>query len=193
MKDKKRKDKKPSSHPFIRGSQIFAHAVRMTTLGLRNTIIVSLCLVVVWFGFQCWRKLLPMDLYYLAHIIWCEVKLTIGPVFYPINSIGISFYDFITQQNVYMSALEFKSKIWQGQVGQRLLHFGDWFCDSALFESIIVFALSVSTVCIFFIIQGRKKMVKERVKGAELVTPDVLAKKLKKAKKDSDIVMRYQK
>lgn len=36
-------------------------------------------------------------------------------------------------------------------------------------------------------------MVKERVKGAELVTPDVLAKKLKKAKKDSDIVMRYQK
>ena len=187
MKDKKHKEKKQSSNPFIRGSQIFSHAVRMTTLGIRNTVLVSLGLVVVWLGFQCWRKLLPRDIYYLVNIIWSDLKLEIGKNFYQVEEIGITVYDFLIKQDKHMSVIEFQDRIWKSNIGQRLTVFKEWFFSSALNEAIIAFVLGIVATYIFFVLKGRKKMVKAKIRGNDLVESKVLAASIKKAYQASDI------
>ena len=192
MKDKKHKEKKQSSNPFIRGSQIFSHAVRMTTLGIRNTVLVSLGLVVIWLGFQCWRKLLPRDMYYLVNIIWSDLKFEIGKNFYQAEEIGITVYDFLLKQDKYMSVIEFQDRIWKSPIGQRLMDFQAWFFSSALNEAIIVFVLGIIAVYIFFVVKGCRKMLKRKIKGGDLIAPDMVTKQLNKSKKSSTIKMRYK-
>ena len=58
---------------------------------------------------------------------------------------------------------------------------------SSIFEAIAVFSLSLTGASIFFIIRGRKNMQKTKIRGAQIVSPQILAEIFRKKKAASDI------
>ena len=57
----------------------------------------------------------------------------------------------------------------------------------ALFEFMIVFTLGMILTYCFFMLQGRKSIVKNKIRGGELVAPKELTKYLKKHRIASSI------
>lgn len=77
---------------FTRGSQIFAHQMRMLGQGSINALIVGLVSAVVWLMWRIYQKLSLVSLYYFIIERYVGLKLAIGEHFYPIDQIGIKFY-----------------------------------------------------------------------------------------------------
>lgn len=181
--------KKSSMSSFTSGAQLFMHTLRMMNQGLKSSGIISGFLSLGWFIFRFFQKLSWSDIYYLLYIVWANVKLAIGSLFYAPYDITINVYDLTLQAIRHLRVEEYLSRIWKGNIGARLLTFGEWFSKNALFELIVVFALGMTLTYIFFIIQGRKSIVKQKTRGNELVSPSSLSRILKKNKAASTIKM----
>ncbi|WP_341789297.1 type IV secretion system DNA-binding domain-containing protein [Rickettsia endosymbiont of Polydrusus tereticollis] len=83
---------------FTRGSQVFAHQVRMFLQGCINSFIVGLILTVIWIIFRSCHKITYIGLYYFFIERYVQIKLLIGQFFYHNSSINIKFY-YIKKQN----------------------------------------------------------------------------------------------
>jgi len=178
-----------SMNSFTRGSQIFMHALRMMVQGARAVCGVSLILLVGWLYFRCSQKINLRDLYYLLAEKWASIKLYIGSFFYHPNEINITVYDFLIQKTKIMTALEYKRRIWQSLIGERLLCLWQWIITRALIEAGIVFGSGLLLAYIFFVIRGRSSIGKEKTRGGDLITPKKLKNLLKKARVVSDLTV----
>ena len=181
------KDNNNKMSSFTRGSQIFMHSLRMAGQGIKTTSLLGGIVALSWLIFRASGKIQLTDLYYWVMVGFAHIKLSIGEIFYDRQAIIITSYDFILQQHRTMPALEFIQRIWQAPIGQRIMNFELWLFNNSIFEAIAAFFLSLSSSSIFFIIRGRKNMQKTKIRGAEIVSPQILAKMLRKEKVASDI------
>ncbi len=172
---------------LYRGSQIFMHSLRMAGQGIKTTSLLGGIIALAWLIFRASGKIQLNDFYYWAMVGFAHIKLSIGEIFYNKQTIIITSYDFILEQNRTMPALEFIQRIWQAPIGHRIIDFQYWLIYNSIFEAIAVFSLSLTGASIFFIIRGRKNMQKTKIRGAEIVSPQILAKMLRKKKAASDI------
>ncbi|AFC74907.1 type IV secretory system Conjugative DNA transfer family protein [Rickettsia parkeri str. Tate's Hell] len=173
---------------FTRGSQIFAHQMRMLGQGSINALIAGLVFTVVWLMWRIYQKLSLVSLYYFIIERYAELKLAIGEHFYPIDQIGIKFYYLEQKAWVYCNAEEFIHKFWHitphshniNQLGQFLLH-------SAWQEGIITFTIGLFTAIIFFMYRGKKAVIQDKIRGADFVEAKTLARMLHKNNQASNI------
>ncbi len=173
---------------FTRGSQIFAHQLRMFGQGSINAIMVGLLLTIIWLIWRMYQKLSLISLYYFSIERYVQLKLAVGQYFYPINQIGIKFYYLEQKSWVYRNAGTFIDKFWNiTPYGTKIEQFKQFLLHSALLEGIIVFAIGVIASIIFFIYQGKKTMSKDTVRGAEFAEATVVAKMLYKSDNASKI------
>ncbi|MCC8370353.1 MAG: type IV secretion system DNA-binding domain-containing protein [Rickettsia endosymbiont of Stiretrus anchorago] len=173
---------------FTRGSQIFAHQMRMLGQGSINALTIGLIFTVVWLMWRTYQKLSLVSLYYFIIEKYVGLKLAIGEHFYPIGQIGIKFYYLEQKAWVYRNAEEFVHKFWHvtphshniNQFGQFLLH-------SAWQEGIITFTVSMFTAIIFFMYRGKKAVIQDKIRGADFVEAGILAKMLYKNNQAANI------
>ncbi len=74
-----------------------------------------------------------------------QLKLAIGEHFYDIDQIGIKFYSLRFKKWIHLNAQDF------------------------LLESLIVFAIGVIISIVFFTAQGKKTIIKAKIRGADFV------------------------
>ncbi|KDO02306.1 type IV secretion system DNA-binding domain-containing protein [Rickettsia tamurae] len=173
---------------FTRGSQIFAHQMRMLGQGSINALTIGLIFTVVWLMWRTYQKLSLVSLYYFIIERYVGLKLAIGEHFYPIDQIGIQFYYLEQKAWVYRNAEEFVHKFWHvtphshniNQFEQFLLH-------SAWQEGIITFTVGIFTAIIFFMYRGKKAVIQDKIRGANFVEAGILAKMLYKNKQAANI------
>lgn len=173
---------------FTRGSQIFAHQMRMLGQGSINALTIGLIFTVVWLMWRTYQKLSLVSLYYFIIERYAQLKLVIGEHFYPIEQIGIKFYYLEQKAWVYRNAEEFVYKFWHvtphshniNQFEQFLLH-------SAWQEGIITFTAFMFTAIIFFMYRGKKAVIQDKIRGADFVEAGILAKMLYKNKQAANI------
>ena len=178
-----------SQNSFTRGSQTFMHTLRMMVQGAKAAYLVSVFLLSGWLFFRCSQKIYLKDLYYFLTERWATVKLDIGSFFGNSNEITITIYDFLIQKPKVMTAIEYKTRIWQSQSGERLLSLWQWIITKSLIESSIVFALGLIFTYGFFVFRGLGSIGKEKTRGGDLVAPRELKIKLKKAGVVSDLIL----
>jgi len=178
-----------SMSSFTRGSQIFMHTLRMMGQGAKAAFCVSLFLLGGWLFVRCSQKIYLKDFYYLFMERWATIKLDIGSIVYPANQIKITVYDFLTHKIRVMSAIEFKNRIWQSQVGARLESLWQWVINQALLEAAIIFSSGLALTYGFFVLRGRESMGKKKTRGGELIASKELRSRLKKAGVASDIIV----
>ena len=174
---------------FTRGSQIFMHSLRMCIQGTKASCMVSAILIGSFVLLRCVQKLQLVDIYYFLVESFACLKLDIGSIFYPGQEISISFYRFSKKAWVKGSALKFKTIFWKYDNGQRLLSFAKWVVMDALAEISLVFVIGLLFSYGFFIYQGRRSIVKSKVRGADMVSPKELTSMLKTAKQASSITL----
>lgn len=173
---------------FTRGSQIFAHQLRMFGQGSINALIAGVVFTVIWLIWRAFQKLSLISLYYFIIERYAQLKLAIGEHFYPISQIGIKFYYIEQKAWIYRNAKEFVHKFWYvtphshniNQIKEFLLH-------SAWQEIIIVFIIGIIISILFFVCHGRKALVKDKIRGADFMEAEFLAKNLKRSNKASKI------
>ncbi|MCX4084146.1 type IV secretion system DNA-binding domain-containing protein [Rickettsia hoogstraalii] len=173
---------------FTRGSQIFAHQLRMFGQGSINALIAGVVFTVIWLIWRAFQKLSLISLYYFIIERYAQLKLVIGEHFYPISQIGIKFYYIEQKAWIYRNAKEFVHKFWYvtphshniNQIKEFLLH-------SAWQEIIIVFIIGIIISILFFVCHGRKALVKDKIRGADFMEAEFLAKNLKRSNKASKI------
>ena len=163
------------------------HSLRMAGQGIKTTSLLGGIIALAWLIFRASGKIQLNDFYYWAMVGFAHIKLSIGEIFYNKQTIIITSYDFILEQNRTMPALEFIQHLRQAPIGHRIIDFQYWLIYNSIFEAIAVFSLSLTGASIFFIIRGRKNMQKTKIRGAEIVSPQILAKMLRKKKAASDI------
>ena len=173
---------------FTRGSQIFAHQLRMFGQGSKNSVIAGLVLTIAWLIWRIYQKLSLRDVYYFIIERYVQLKLTIGEYFYPINQIGIKFYYLEQNTWVYRNARGFVYKFWNITAhGAKINEFEQFLLRSAWIEGIIVFVVSVLVSIIFFAYQGKKAVIKDKIRGADFMEAKTLAKNLIRTKQASCI------
>ncbi|MFP3034608.1 MAG: TraD N-terminal domain-containing protein [Candidatus Tisiphia sp.] len=77
---------------FTRGSQIFAHQMRMLGQGSINALMIGAVSVLAWLMLRIFQKLSLLSLYYFIIERYVQLKLVIGQYFYSLEQIGIEFY-----------------------------------------------------------------------------------------------------
>ncbi|MGI4753251.1 MAG: type IV secretion system DNA-binding domain-containing protein [Janthinobacterium lividum] len=173
---------------FTRGAQIFAHQIRMLTQGITNALTVGLTASCLWLIFRVLQKINILSLYYYIIECYVQLKLDIGQHFYDISQIGITFYDVKGQEWIYRSAEEFVHKFWYvTKHGPQIANFGSWLADSAAFEVLGVFGLTMSGITIFFWYRGIKTIGSQKLRGMDYVEASELTKILTKEKVASHI------
>ena len=173
---------------FTRGSQIFAHQLRMFGQGSKNSSLAGLVLTITWLICRIYQKLSLRDIYYFIIERYVQLKLTIGEYFYPIDQIGINFYYLEKKTWVYRNARSFVYKFWHvTSHGARINKFGQFLLHSALIEAIIVFTIGVLASIIFFAYQGKKAVIKDKIRGADFMEAKTLAKILTRTNQASCI------
>lgn len=173
---------------FTRGSQIFAHQFRMFGQGSINAVMVGLVLTISWLIWRIYQKLFLISLYYFIIERYVQLKLTVGQYFYPINQIGIKFYSLEQKAWVYRNAKSFIDKFWYVTPhGARIEKIGQFLLYSAWLEGIIIFTIGIITSTIFFIYQGKKTILQDKIRGADFVEAKMLAKMLHQNNKASKI------
>jgi type IV conjugative transfer system coupling protein TraD len=170
---------------FTRGSQIFMHSMRMCIQGTKASCMVSAILTGSFILWRVVEKLRLVDIYYFLVERFAILKLDIGAIFYPGQEISIHFYSFASKSWVKMSALKFTTIFWQGERGKLLLSFAKWIIRDALAEISLVFSIGLLFSFGFFIYQGRKSIIRSKIRGADMVSPKELTMLLKKAKQAS--------
>ncbi len=75
---------------FTRGSQIFAHQLRMFSQGSINALTAGLVCTVSWLIWRVFQKLSLLSLYYFVIERYTQLKLAIGEHFYPIDQIVLN-------------------------------------------------------------------------------------------------------
>ncbi|KJV76637.1 F sex factor N terminal family protein [Rickettsia hoogstraalii str. RCCE3] len=169
---------------FTRGSQIFAHQMRMLGQGSINALMIGLVSVVVWLMFRTFQKLSLISLYYFIIERYVQLKLAIGEYFYPIDQISIQFYYLEQKAWVYRNAEEFVHKFWHvTQHSHNINKFGQFLLHSAWQEGIITFTIGLFTAIIFFMYRGKKAVIQDKIRGADFVEAGTLAKMLYKTNK----------
>ncbi|WP_342259871.1 type IV secretion system DNA-binding domain-containing protein [Candidatus Tisiphia endosymbiont of Metellina segmentata] len=173
---------------FTRGSQIFAHQLRMFGQGSINAVMVGLVLTISWLIWRIYQKLSLISFYYFIIERYVQLKLAVGQYFYPVNQIGIKFYYLEQKAWVYRNAQSFIDKFWYVTPhGARIEKIGQFLLHSAWLEGIIIFTIGVITSIIFFIYQGKKTISKDKIRGADFVEAKMLAKMLHQNNKASKI------
>ena len=173
---------------FTRGSQIFAHQLRMFGQGSRNSVMTGIVLTIIWFIWRIYQKLSLVSLYYFIIERYVQLKLAIGEHFYPINQIGIKFYYLEQKTWFYRNAGEFIHKFWHVTPhGTMIYKFWQFLLHSAWLEGIIVFTIGIVASSIFFTYRGRKAVIKDKIRGADFVEAKLLTKILKKSSKASKV------
>ncbi len=74
--------KQESRHPFIRGSQLWAHYVRMLIQGIKNTVIVGSCFSFLIIIFQAFEYLTFAVIYHFFIQCYACMKLEILRISY---------------------------------------------------------------------------------------------------------------
>ena len=174
---------------FTRGSQIFMHTLRMMAQGAKAAYLVSMFSLMSWLFFRCSQKIYLKDLYYFLAERWATIKFDIGGFFYNPSEITITVYDFLIQKPKVMTAIEYKTRIWQSQAGERLLSLWQWIITKSLIESGIVFVLGLVFTYGFFVLRGRGSIGKEKTRGGDIITPRELKRKLNQAGVASDLII----
>jgi len=173
---------------FTRGSQIFAHQLRMFGQGSINAVMVGVVFAVIWLLWRIYQKLSLISLYYFVIERYARLKLTIGEYFYSINQIGIKFYYLEQKAWVYRNAKEFIHKFWHVTPhSHNINQFRQFLLYSAWLELLIVFTLGIVASIIFFMYRGKKAITKDKIRGADFVEAKALAKMLHKNKQASNI------
>ena len=174
---------------FTRGSQIFLHSITMMGQGLKAIFTLNISITFIWFFYRCFQKLKLNDLYYFACERLASLKLLIGSYFYKPEQIMISVYDFKLGIIKTLPALEYKKRIWNGEIGIRGLKFWEFLTKNMLSELFYVFLSGLIFSYIFFVFKGKKNIEKTKIRGGELILPKILAKTLKQTKLASDIII----
>ena len=94
---------------FTRGSQIFTHALRMMSQGMKAAVTISILLTVAWLLFQINNKILFRDIIYLFFDIWATLKLEISSFLFKSTDITIIIYDFGDNVTKTLSAIYYKN------------------------------------------------------------------------------------
>ncbi|MGG2344654.1 type IV secretion system DNA-binding domain-containing protein [Rickettsia amblyommatis] len=129
-----------------------------------------------------------MSLYYFIIEQYAQLKLIIGEHFYPLEQIGIKFYYLEQKAWVYRSAKEFIYKFWHiTPHGSNINKLWTFILYDSLEEIIIVFVIATLLAIIFFTFKGRQAVLKDKVRGSDLIEAKLLAKMLKKSNKASKI------
>ena len=173
---------------FTRGSQIFAHQMRMLGQGSINALMIGLVSVVVWLMLRTFQKLSLLSLYYFIIERYVQLKLAIGEHFYPLEQIGIKFYYIEQKTWVYRNAKEFMHKFWYVTPhSHNINEFWKFLLHSALQEMIIVFVIGTIISIFFFVRKGSKAVIKDKIRGADFIEVKALTKMLSKNNKASNI------
>ncbi|KJV52005.1 F sex factor N terminal family protein, partial [Orientia tsutsugamushi str. Karp] len=172
---------------FTRGSQLFAHKLRMFGQGSTNVFIIGLGLSIFWIICRLYQKVFLSSLYYFAIERYVQLKLAIGEHFYDIDQIGIKFYSLRFKKWMHLNAQDFLHEFYTSQHGFKIQQLLEFLINSALLEGLIVFAIGVIISIVFFTAQGKKTIIKAKIRGADFVGYKCLAKMLKRAKKASKI------
>lgn len=181
-----------NSHPmssFTRGSQIFMHALRMIEQGTKAIFVVSAMITGCWFIWQCCYRLKLYDLYHFVFERIATFKLEMGQFFYHPQGLTISIYDFDEHVIKTFDAMQYKNMVWNSGNGLRLIKFCNWLTAKALFEAILIFSACIFISYVFFVLYGRKSMVKSKTRGGDLVTTRKLAFMLKSKEQASNITI----
>lgn len=175
---------------FTRGSQLYAHKLRMFGQGAKNSLIAGLIITIGWLLWRMKQKLTFASVYYFTIERYVQLKLAIGKYFSPISQIGIEFYYLEKKAFVYRSAQDFIYKFWHvTPYGVNISKFEYWCTTSALWELAMVFIIGVIAAAIFFMQAGRKVVGISKIRGGDLVATKILAARLRKAKAASKIVL----
>lgn len=173
---------------FTRGSQIFAHQMRMLGQGSINALLVGLFFSTSWLIWRALQKLSLLSLYYFIIERYVQLKLAIGQHFYPLQQIGIKFYYIEQKALVYRNAKEFIHKFWYVTPHSHNINdFWEFLLHSALQEIIIVFVIGTTISILFFSRKGSKAVIKDKIRGVDFIEAKALSKMLYKNKQASNI------
>ncbi|WP_342637547.1 type IV secretion system DNA-binding domain-containing protein [Orientia tsutsugamushi] len=172
---------------FTRGSQLFAHKLRMFGQGSTNVFMIGLGLSIFWIICRLYQKVFLSSLYYFAIERYVQLKLAIGEHFYDIDQIGIKFYSLRFKKWMHLNAQDFLHEFYTGQHGFKIQQLWEFLINSSLLEGLIVFAIGVIISIVFFTAQGKNTIIKAKIRGADFVECKCLSKMLKSAKKASKI------
>ena len=165
------------------------HALRMIEQGSKAILIVSAMVTVAWFAWQCCCRLQWYDLYYYVFERIATFKLDLGQFFYHPQGMTISIYDFDDGVIKTFDAIQYKNMVWNSGPGLRLMNFWRWLSNKALLEAMLVFGVCMVVTYGFFVLYGRKSMVKSKTRGGDLVVPRKLAFMLKAKRMASDLII----
>lgn len=175
---------------FTRGSQIYAHKLRMLAQGAKNSGLVSLILVIGWLLWRVLEKLSLSTIYYFIIERYLQLKLDIGQHFYPLPQIGIRFYHLRHKGFIYCNAGDFIDKFWHKTIyGAEITDFWSWFLNSGFREMLIVFVIGLFAAIIFFMQRGKEAIGTNKTRGMDFVPLPELVKMIKKAGKASSITI----
>ncbi|KJV71072.1 F sex factor N terminal family protein [Orientia tsutsugamushi str. TA716] len=105
---------------FTRGSQLFAHKLRMFGQGSTNVFIIGLGLSIFWIICRLYQKVFLSSLYYFAIEKYVQLKLAIGEHFYDIDQIGIKFYSLRFKKWMHLNAQDFLHEFYTSQHGFKI-------------------------------------------------------------------------
>lgn len=173
---------------FTRGSQLYAHKFRMLLKGSKYTVLVGVITATAWLLFRAVNQLTFATVYYYLIERYVQLKLDIGRHFYEIPEIGISFYSLEQHKFIYRIATEYLHRFYYSTShGSSINSFIDWLLYKAGIEFLIAFLVGVTTTILFFIALGSRIIGTKKLRGAELVEPEELARILYKAGRASDL------
>lgn len=184
-----KKNPKNNNHgnPFTRGSQVFSHGWRMLIQGIKTMLIVSIAIALAWIILRFLQKASFKDLYYWICYGWANVKHAVLSIFFDSEEITITYYSEAFKNWQYVKATAYLNDFWMSNHAKNGIMLWHWLKSHALIEAMMAFVAGMILSGLFFIRRGRKKMVKAKIRGNDLVEPKELTQQLKKNKEASDI------
>ncbi|NRB11502.1 MAG: type IV secretion system DNA-binding domain-containing protein [Rickettsiaceae bacterium] len=180
--------KQESKHNFIRGSQLWAHYVRMLIQGIKNTFIVGVCFSFLIIIFRIFEYLTFTDIYYFFIQCYAWLKLEIFGISYDKAKIGINIYSLKQGKFIYCSAESFVWHFWYlTPYGKRIIMLFNWLTLEGIIEAFKFFWIGIFVGSLFFVFEGRRVMNIRKLRGGDLIKPKKLARLLRRKNATSKI------
>ena len=179
---------KPENSNFTRGSQLWAHNVRMWIQGLRNIMMLGTASCLAVFAVRSFQYLSLHSLYYFAIERYLHLKIALFSFFVPEGKIGVTFYYLEFGKWMSRGAGEFIYKFWNVTgYGKEIGAWLDWLFYDSLIELIASFMAGVLFGLFVFTYRGRNMLGDKKLRGSDIVPVEKLRSILKKAKSASNI------
>lgn len=173
---------------FTRGSQLWAHNMRMGLQGVKNICLFGLIGVLILVVFRIAQNMTFETFYYFLIERYVQVKLAIGAFFYGKGQIGIEYYSLQKGVFIYRGAEQFVHQFWHASPYAIVMaRFVKWLLHDALFEITVTFIGSCTMALMLFVYRGRNILGTKKLRGSDLVTVKELRRLLNRAKAASKI------